>query len=125
MILVLLDKELHTDNKSLIPLAKALPEVDTLELVPSTPSPIAGSYCSSTSVEVDASDRGMKKHKRSMKARGQRSWSVKGTSHKVISKDKRKVSRLMDRLYNESREEPRSEDQGTLRDMKELHYSSE
>ncbi|CAH3164892.1 unnamed protein product [Porites lobata] len=92
MILVSLDKVLHRDNKSLIPL---------------------------TSVEVDASDHGIKEHMGSMKARGQRSQSVKGTSHKVFSKDKRKVSRLMHRLYNESREGPRSEDQGTRRDIRE------
>ena len=30
----------------------------------------------------------------------------------------------MHRLYNESREEPRSEDQGTRRDIKELHHTS-
>ena len=31
----------------------------------------------------------------------------------------------MHRLYNESREGPRSEDQGTRRDIKELHYRYE
>ncbi|CAH3183707.1 unnamed protein product, partial [Porites lobata] len=36
----------------------------------------------------------------------------------------RKVSRLMYRLYSESRQEPRSEDQGTRRNVKELHYTS-
>ena len=36
----------------------------------------------------------------------------------------RKVSRLMHRLYSESRQEPRSEDQGTRRNIKELHYTS-
>lgn len=42
-----------------------------------------------TSVEVDASDHGIKEHMGSMKAMGQRSQNVKGTSHKVFSKDKR------------------------------------
>ena len=36
----------------------------------------------------------------------------------------RKVSRSMYRLYSESRQEPRSEDQGTRRNVKELHYTS-
>ena len=36
----------------------------------------------------------------------------------------RKVSRLMHRLYSESKQEPRSEDQGTRRNIKELHYTS-
>ena len=36
----------------------------------------------------------------------------------------RKVSRLVHRLYSESRQEPRREDQGTRRNIKELHYTS-
>ena len=44
--------------------------------------------------------------------------------HFFVRFPSRKVSRLMHRLYSESREEPRSEDQETRRDIKELRYTS-